>query len=66
MVLLENAKFLTELHKLYEGNKTQGSVWVTMKRSECERGTGSRAARFGSPPGRLQLFCARSCTHMAL
>ena len=37
MVLLDNGKFLTELHKLYEANKTQGTVWVTLKRSECRR-----------------------------
>lgn len=33
-MLLDNGKFLTELHKLYEANKAKGSVWVTMKRSE--------------------------------
>lgn len=36
-MLLDNGKFLTELHKLYEANKEQGSVWVTLKRSECSR-----------------------------
>lgn len=34
MVLLDNGKFLTELHRLFEGNKDKGSVFVTMKRSE--------------------------------
>lgn len=34
MVLLDNGKFLTELHKLYEANKGR-TVWVTMKRSKC-------------------------------
>lgn len=34
MVKLENDRFLTELHKLYERNKQKGTVWVTMKRSE--------------------------------
>ena len=34
MVKLEIDRFLTELHKLYERNKTKGTVWVTMKRSE--------------------------------
>ena len=33
MVLLDNGKFLTELHKLYDANKGR-TVWVTMKRSE--------------------------------
>ncbi|PSC70582.1 transducin beta 3 isoform B [Micractinium conductrix] len=42
MVLLENAKFLTELHKLYEGNKTQGSVWVTMKRTNMKPRKGKK------------------------
>ena len=28
-------KFLTELNKLYDRNKQHGSVYVTMKRSEC-------------------------------
>jgi signal recognition particle subunit SRP14 len=32
-VLLEADPFLNELTKLYERNKTSGSVWVTMKRS---------------------------------
>lgn len=34
-MLLDNGKFLTELHKLYEDKKSKGTVWVTMKRSEC-------------------------------
>lgn len=42
MVLLDNGKFLTELHKLYEANKDKGTVWVTLKRSEC------LCARWGS------------------
>lgn len=33
MVLLDNGKFLTELHKLYDANKER-TVWVTMKHSE--------------------------------
>ena len=34
-MLYDNGKFLSELYKLYEGNKADGSVWVTLKRSEC-------------------------------
>lgn len=52
MVLLDNGKFLTELHKLYEANKGPGTVWVTMKRSEGRgRGVGApRGAGRGAPP----------------
>lgn len=32
-MLLEPDPFLNELTKLYERNRTQGTVWVTMKRS---------------------------------
>lgn len=57
MVLLDNGKFLTELHKLYEANKGPGTVWVTMKRSECRgRGVGApRAAGRGAPPASTRL-----------
>jgi hypothetical protein len=34
---VDTDKFLTELNKLYERNKQQGSVYVTMKRSERAR-----------------------------
>lgn len=35
MVQLETDPFLNELNKLFERNKSSGSVSVTMKRSEC-------------------------------
>ena len=59
MVLLDNGKFLTELHKLYEGNKDKGTVWVTMKRSE-RRGPAACAAPLAitvapSPPASRRL-----------
>jgi hypothetical protein len=38
MVLLEADPFLNELTKLYERNKTSGSVWVTMKRCKLSSG----------------------------
>ncbi len=37
-VLLEADPFLNELTKLYERNKTSGSVWVTMKRCKLSSG----------------------------
>lgn len=40
-MLLDNGKFLTELHKLYEANKAKGSVWVTFKRSERRAAAGA-------------------------
>eukprot|EP00877_Chromochloris_zofingiensis_P002591 jgi/Chrzof1/12332/Cz06g30190.t1 len=36
MVHLEPDPFLTELHKLYERNKSSGTVWITMKRSNLK------------------------------
>lgn len=36
MGLLGSDPFLTELHKMYERNKTR-SVWITMKRSAMKR-----------------------------
>ena len=35
--ILENDSFLTELTKMYERNKTTGTVWVTLKRSCMKR-----------------------------
>lgn len=35
MVLLDNDQFLTEMTKLYQRNRTKGSVWTTMKSSLC-------------------------------
>jgi hypothetical protein len=32
MVLLTNQHFMDELTKLFQANKTKGSVWITMKR----------------------------------
>ena len=58
MVLLDNGKFLTELHKLYEANKSKGTVWVTLKRSECSV---ERGAAPSLPTGLLPLLpCALS------
>ena len=53
-MLLDNGKFLSELYKLYEANKADGSVWVTLKRSEC-RPRAAPPDRRGrpSPPGPL-------------
>ncbi|KAL4446371.1 hypothetical protein ABPG77_003178 [Micractinium sp. CCAP 211/92] len=36
MVLLDNGGFLTQLHRLYEERKQDGSVWVTMKRTNLK------------------------------
>ncbi|PRW60889.1 transducin beta 3 isoform A [Chlorella sorokiniana] len=41
MVLLDNGKFLTELHKLYDANKER-TVWVTMKRSNMKPRRGKK------------------------
>jgi hypothetical protein len=51
-MVLDNGKFLSELYKLYEANKADGSVWVTLKRSEC-RPRAAPPDRRGrpSPPG---------------
>eukprot|EP00887_Chlorella_sp_A99_P001824 scaffold19.g1824.t1 len=36
MVLLDNGKFLTELHRLFESHKDKGTVFVTMKRTNLK------------------------------
>lgn len=33
-MLLDNGRFLTELLRLYQATRTQGTVWVSCKRSE--------------------------------
>ena len=43
-MILENDGFLTELTKMYERNKTIGTVWVTLKRS-CMKRLPKRGAR---------------------
>ena len=54
-MLLDNGKFLTELHKLYDSNKAKGSVWVTLKRSECTAGPGHRLGAAAAGPAAMPL-----------
>jgi hypothetical protein len=54
-MLLDNGKFLSELYKLYEANKADGSVWVTMKRSEC-RPRAAQPDRLGHPSPPVPLW----------
>ncbi|KAL4423691.1 hypothetical protein ABPG75_000992 [Micractinium tetrahymenae] len=42
MVLLENGGFLTQLHRLYEERKKDGTVWVTMKRTNLKPRKGKK------------------------
>ena len=62
-MLLDNGKFLTELHKLYDSNKAKGSVWVTLKRSEC---TGEARCHFSGPSSVADPHPACSCPQASL
>mmetsp|Transcript_32391 Transcript_32391/g.39213 ORF Transcript_32391/g.39213 Transcript_32391/m.39213 type:complete len:118 (+) Transcript_32391:406-759(+) len=37
MPIIDPDRFLSELHKLYERNKTSGTVYLTMKRTDMKR-----------------------------
>lgn len=45
-MLLEPDPFLNELHKMFEKSKTQGSLFITMKRSSMK----PRRTKKGAPP----------------
>jgi len=52
MVRCDLDGFLSQLHKLYERNKANGTVWVTMKRSALRRGPRAAPASAAPPaPG---------------
>ncbi|ELR21713.1 signal recognition particle, putative [Acanthamoeba castellanii str. Neff] len=50
MVLLTNQHFMDELTKLFQANKTKGSVWITMKRHEEKPPKEKTAAKGAAKP----------------